>query len=89
VCMQVLLGFAAWVVSWGLPLGLLPDAIASRIPETSIVVLARSTLSSLVVTGHVVLGMMILGASVVLCILSGGLPNASGSSFVSRQRVIA
>ena len=89
VCMQVLLGFAAWVVSWGLPLGLLPDSIANRVPETSIVVIARSSLSSLVVTGHVVLGMMILGASVVLCILSGGLPNAAGPSFVSRQRVIA
>ena len=89
VCMQVLLGFAAWVVSWGLPLGLLPDSIANRVPETSTVVVARSSLSSLVVTGHVVLGMMILGASVVLCILSGGLPNAAGSQFVSRQRVIA
>jgi cytochrome c oxidase assembly protein subunit 15 len=89
VCMQVLLGFAAWVVSWGLPLGLLPDSIAMRVPETSTVVVARSGLSSLIVTGHVVLGMMILGASVVLCILSGGLPNTAGATFVSRQRVIA
>ena len=47
-----------------MPLGLLPDALASRVPETNAVVVARSSLSSLIVTGHVLIGMMILGASV-------------------------
>ena len=89
VCSQVLLGFGAWVVSWGLPLGLLPDSIASRVPETSAVVVARSSLSSLIVTGHVLVGMMILGASVVYCIVSGGLPEAAGVNLVSRRRALA
>ena len=89
VCSQVLLGFGAWVVSWGLPLGLLPDSIASRVPETSTVVVARSSLSSLIVTGHVLVGMMILGASVVYCIMSGGLPKAAGVNLVSRRRALA
>jgi hypothetical protein len=34
---------------------------------------ARSTTGALVVTGHVLLGMLILGASVVLWIVTGGL----------------
>jgi len=89
VCSQVLLGFGAWVVSWGLPLGLLPDSIASRVPETSAVVVARSSLSSLIVTGHVLVGMMILGASVIYCIMSGGLPEAAGVKLVSRRRALA
>ena len=89
VCSQVLLGFGAWIVSWGLPLGLLPDALANRVPETNAVVVARSSLSSLIVTGHVLIGMMILGASVVYCIVSGGLPEAAGVKLVSRRRALA
>ena len=89
VCCQVLLGFGAWIVSWGLPLGLLPDSVANRVPETAAVVVARSSLSSLVVTGHVLIGMMILGASVVFCIISGGLPDAAGLHLVPRRRALA
>ncbi len=89
VCSQVLLGFGAWVVSWGLPLGLLPDSVANRVPETAVVVVARSGYSSLVVTGHVLIGMMILGASVVFCIVSGGLPNAAGLHLVPKRRALA
>ncbi len=68
VC-QILLGFGAWVVSWGLPSGLLPASWQLTEPLR-----ARSTTGALVVTGHVLLGMLILGASVVLWIVAGGLP---------------
>ena len=67
VC-QILLGFGAWVVSWGLPSGLLPASWQLTEPLR-----ARSTTGALVVTGHVLLGMLILGASVVLWIVTGGL----------------
>ncbi len=67
VC-QILLGFGAWVVSWGLPSGLLPASWQLAEPLR-----ARSTVGALVVTGHVLLGMLILGASVVTWIVSGGL----------------
>lgn len=65
---QVLLGCGAWVASWGLPSGLLP---ADWQPARAVV--ARSTTGALVVTGHVLLGMAILGSSVVLWIIGGGL----------------
>lgn len=67
VC-QILLGFGAWVVSWGLPSGLLPASWQLTEPLR-----ARSTAGAIVVTGHVLLGMLILGASVVLWIVDGGL----------------
>ena len=89
VCSQVLLGFGAWIVSWGLPLGLLPDSIANRVPEMTAVVVARSSVSSIVVTGHVLVGMMILGASVIYCITSGGLPQAAGVKLVPRRGALA
>jgi cytochrome c oxidase assembly protein subunit 15 len=65
VC-QLVLGAGAWVVSWGLPSGLLP---ASWMPAEPIA--ARSPRGAAVVTGHVVLGMMILGASVAFAITAG------------------
>jgi heme A synthase len=68
VSCQILLGIGAWVVSWGLPNGLLPASW-----ELSQPILARSTAAASVVTGHVVLGMLILGAAVVAWILGGGL----------------
>jgi len=86
---QLGLGCAAWIVSWGLPLGLLPDAVASAFPEPSGVVVARSGFSALIVTGHVLLGMMILAASVVLCLVSGGLPRPVAVQLASGRRVLA
>jgi cytochrome c oxidase assembly protein subunit 15 len=65
---QWLLGLGAWVVTWGAPTGLLPESWQSADP-----LLARSAWSAAVVTGHVVVGMLILGATVVLAILSGAL----------------
>jgi cytochrome c oxidase assembly protein subunit 15 len=64
---QMALGAGAWVVSWGLPSGLLPEAWMLAEPLR-----ARSGWSAAVVTGHVVLGMLILGGSVILAIESGG-----------------
>jgi cytochrome c oxidase assembly protein subunit 15 len=68
VACQIVLGCGAWVVSWGLPSGLLPESW--RFAEA---IRARSTGGAVVVTGHVVLGMLILGGSVVLWIVGGGL----------------
>lgn len=65
VC-QLALGAGAWVVSWGVPSGLLP---ANWMPAEPIA--ARSPRGAAVVTGHVVLGMMILGGSVALAIAAG------------------
>jgi cytochrome c oxidase assembly protein subunit 15 len=78
VMLQLLLGAGAWVANWGLPADLLPDSW-----QLSEAVRARSAWTAVVVTGHVVLGMMILGASVVLAITAGGFarrePVAGGS----------
>ena len=66
VGLQLLLGVAAWVANWGMPSGLLPESWQLTEPLR-----ARSGWNAVVVTGHVVLGMMILGASVVLTIEVG------------------
>jgi cytochrome c oxidase assembly protein subunit 15 len=76
VC-QFLLGGGAWIANWGMPDGILPEGWQSADAR-----LARSAWSAWVVTGHVVLGMLILGGSVVLAIVSGAfdrgrLPKAS------------
>ena len=68
VGLQLLLGTAAWVANWGMPSGLLPESWQLTEPLR-----ARSGWNAVVVTGHVVLGMMILGASVVLTIEAGAL----------------
>ncbi len=77
---QLALGVGAWVVNWGLPSGWLPASWAFSDP-----LLARSLWGATVVTGHVVLGMMILGASVVLSIATGVL-RASVKSTVRPQQ---
>jgi len=66
VACQMALGAGAWVVNWGLPSGLLPASLTFSDP-----LLARSFWGATVVTGHVVLGMMILGVSVVLALSAG------------------
>jgi len=63
---QILLGAGAWMFTWGLP-AWLQEAWA---PAEA--VLARSPRGAAVITGHVVLGMMILGAAVVLALEWGG-----------------
>jgi cytochrome c oxidase assembly protein subunit 15 len=72
---QVALGFGAWVVNWGLPSGWLPASWSFSDP-----LVARSLWGATVVTGHVVLGMLILGAAVVLAIASGVLATTSVSA---------
>jgi len=63
---QLLLGGGAWLFTWGMP-AWLQDAWA---PAEA--VLARSPRGAAVITGHVILGMMILGAAVVLALEWGG-----------------
>jgi cytochrome c oxidase assembly protein subunit 15 len=63
---QLLLGGGAWLFTWGVP-SWLQDAWA---PAEA--VLARSPRGAAVITGHVILGMMILGAAVVLALEWGG-----------------
>jgi len=72
VACQMALGAGAWVVNWGLPSGWLPASLAFSDP-----LLARSFWGATVVTGHVVLGMMILGASVVLALSAGVLARSA------------
>ena len=75
---QILLGVGAWVANWGLPSGFLPEAWQWSEPLR-----ARSLWNATVVTGHVVLGMLILAASVVLAIRSGAVgakASAAGST---------
>jgi cytochrome c oxidase assembly protein subunit 15 len=66
VACQLLLGVGAWAVSWGIPSGWVP---ASWMPAEPLA--ARSPRGAAVVTGHVVLGMMILGGSVALATATG------------------
>lgn len=74
VLAQLLLGAGAWVANWGMPAGILPEAWQSAEPLR-----ARSVVNAVVVTGHVVLGMLILGASVVLAIEAGAIRRAAGT----------
>jgi cytochrome c oxidase assembly protein subunit 15 len=87
VC-QIMLGCGAWVVSWGLPSGLLPESW--RLSES---IQARSAGGAAIVTGHVVLGMLILGGAVVLWLVGGGLRNVprtrSGLRVARREEVFA
>jgi len=68
VVVQLALGAGAWVANWGLPAGLLPESWQWSEPLR-----ARSVSSAAVVTGHVLLGMLILAASVVLAIEAGAI----------------
>jgi cytochrome c oxidase assembly protein subunit 15 len=81
VACQILLGCGAWVVSWGLPSGLLPDSWRMAEPLR-----ARSPFAAAVVTGHVVLGMLILGGAVVLWIVGGGLRSPVAGRAVGLRR---
>lgn len=72
---QLALGAGAWVANWGVPSGLLPEAWQWSEPLR-----ARSLWNATVVTGHVVLGMMILAASVVLAIRAGAVGTMAPAS---------
>lgn len=75
---QLALGVAAWVVNWGIPSNWLPASWSLSDP-----LVARSLWGATVVTGHVVLGMLILGASVALAITAGVLRSSAAPSAVS------
>ena len=66
VTCQLVLGGAAWVFTWGMP-AWLQEAWA-----TADAMQARSPRGAVVVTAHVLLGMAILGASVIMALEWGG-----------------
>ncbi len=68
VIVQGMLGAGAWVVSWGVPTGFFFEWMQWNLTEATV---ARSPTGAAIVTAHVVIGMMILGASVVMAILAG------------------
>lgn len=76
---QLLLGGGAWLFTWGMP-AWLQDAWA---PAEA--VLARSPRGAAVITGHVILGMMILGAAVVLALEWGGAERLERIALFGRQ----
>jgi cytochrome c oxidase assembly protein subunit 15 len=78
VVMQVLLGVGAWIVNWGLPPGLVPESWQPGTP-----LLARGVAQASVVTGHVVLGMLILAGAVVVAI-EAAWPGAAARSRLCR-----
>ncbi len=65
---QIVLGGGAWVAKYGAPSALLPEAWRMSQP-----VVARSGSGAVIVTGHAVLGMLLLGAAVALAIAAGAL----------------
>ena len=83
VC-QFLLGGGAWIVNWGMPDGILPEGWQPADAR-----LARSAWSAWVVTGHVVLGMLILGGSVVLAIVSGAFQRGRLTKPAAGERAFA
>lgn len=88
VIVQLLLGAGAWVANWGMPSGMLPESWQWSEPLR-----ARSVGNAAVVTGHVVLGMLILAASVVLAIKAGAIgaeaSAGGGESRLSAKRAFA
>lgn len=68
VCCQLTLGGAAWIAKYGMPSAFLPEAWRLSQP-----IVARSGAGAAIVTGHAVLGMLILGAAVALALASGAL----------------
>ena len=64
---QIVLGGGAWVAKYGVPSALLPESWRLSQP-----VVARSGAGAAIVTGHAVLGMLMLGAAVALAIAAGG-----------------
>jgi cytochrome c oxidase assembly protein subunit 15 len=66
VCGQLGLGGAAWVAKYGIPSAFLPESWRLSDP-----IVARSGAGAAIVTGHAVLGMLILGAAVALALASG------------------
>ena len=65
---QVVLGAGAWVAKYGAPSAFVPESWLAAGP-----IVARSGSGAAIVTGHAVLGMLILGGAVALAIATGAL----------------
>ncbi len=74
VICQIILGGGTWVAKYGPPSAILPDSW--RLAEP---IVARSGFGVAVITGHTVLGMLLLGAAVALTIASGALSRPTES----------
>jgi cytochrome c oxidase assembly protein subunit 15 len=81
VICQWALGAGTWVVHWGFPGGLVPESWQFADP-----VLVRSARAAAIVTSHVVLGMLILGATVVLALANGVLEEFAGPRRMNQGR---
>jgi heme a synthase len=66
VACQAGLGVGAWVAKYGVPSALVPESW--RLAEP---IVARSGVGAAIVTGHAVLGMLILGAAVAAALAAG------------------
>ena len=77
---QLFLGAGAWVANWGVPADIIPASWQLSEPLR-----ARSVWAAAVVTGHVVLGMLILGGAVVLAIETGGFGRRAGAAAAGRR----
>ncbi len=77
---QLLLGAGAWVANWGMPADIVPESWQLAEPLR-----ARSVWAAGVVTGHVVLGMLILGGSVAVAIESGGFGRTTAAATAGRR----
>jgi len=65
---QIGLGVGAWIAKYGVPSALVPESWRFSEP-----IVARSGVGAAIVTGHAVLGMLILGAAVALALAAGAL----------------
>ncbi|MFM9057548.1 MAG: COX15/CtaA family protein [Planctomycetaceae bacterium] len=65
---QLVLGGGAWVAKYGAPSAFVPESWLAAGP-----IVARSGSGAALVTGHVVLGMLLLGAAVALAVACGAL----------------
>jgi hypothetical protein len=81
-CVQWLLGLGTWIVSWGLPTGLIPEAW-----QPDVALRARGGWTAAIVTGHVLLGMLMLGLSVAAAAIrqSSGRVGAGGTPWQARS----
>lgn len=77
---QLVLGGGAWVAKYGVPSAFVPESW--RLAEP---IVARSGSGAAIVTGHAVLGMLVLGAAVALAIACGGLAWRPANALAGRS----
>ncbi|MFM7108547.1 MAG: COX15/CtaA family protein [Planctomycetaceae bacterium] len=76
---QAVLGGGAWVAKYGVPSAFVPESWLAAGP-----IVARSGSGAAIVTGHAVLGMLMLGAAVALAIACGTLARRPTTAIAGR-----